>query len=70
MKILVTGAAGQLGTVVCRYLLEQPHVEQVIGGDLRPLQLSDDRLRFESLDIRDGEVPSIAAGWFPPRTRR
>ena len=55
MRVLVTGAAGQLGTVVCQRLLDRPEVEEVVGTDLRPLQISDDRLRFEALDVRDGD---------------
>jgi nucleoside-diphosphate-sugar epimerase len=78
MKVLVTGATGRLGTVVCKELLQRGH--DVLGTDQRfaadlgvPLELADLRQSeaiYPLLTGRDalvhlGNIPSLSAGPSP-----
>ncbi len=78
MKVLVTGASGRLGTLVCRELFQRRH--DVLGTDQRaaaelavPLQLADLRQAqaiYPLLEGREalvhlGNIPSLGAGLSP-----
>jgi UDP-glucose 4-epimerase len=56
MKIVVTGGAGQLGTLVLRRLLANRKVKRVVSIDLRPPILPLGRLEHVAADIRDPEI--------------
>ena len=49
--ILVTGANGQIGTVLTQALRDTYGDEQVIATDIRPLQHEDPN--FQTLDVLD-----------------
>lgn len=56
-KILVTGAAGQLGSELTQSLTEIYGAEAVIASDVNSLQRSKfDYCRFETLDVTDKEA--------------
>src|SRR3954451_18136308 len=78
MKVLVTGATGQLGTLVCKELSQSGH--DVLGTDQRfaaglgvPLQLADLRqahavyplLQGCQALVHLGNIPSLGAGPSP-----
>ena len=53
-KVLVTGAAGYLGSLLLPRLLEHPLVERVVGVDRLPLGVAfHPKLRWLNSDIRD-----------------
>ena len=52
-RILITGAAGYIGSRLARFLAEKPEVEHVAGVDVRvPLSLPD-KFAFAEHDVRD-----------------
>jgi nucleoside-diphosphate-sugar epimerase len=78
MKVLVTGASGRLGAVVCKQLLERGH--DVVGTDQRfnkelgvPLRIADLRdsqvlsglLEGREAVVHLGNIPSLASGSSP-----
>jgi nucleoside-diphosphate-sugar epimerase len=78
MKVLVTGASGRLGSVVCKALLERGHdvlgTDQRFGKGLgvpqRVADLRDAQVLYGLLEGRDavvhlGNIPSLAAGPTP-----
>ena len=50
--ILVTGAGGQIGTVLAKALRKKHGVDQVLTTDIRPDELAGQF--FELLDVTDG----------------
>jgi len=50
-KILITGAGGQIGTVLTQHLADKYGAENVIPTDLR--QIDDEKYHWESLDVVD-----------------
>lgn len=57
MKIVVTGATGNVGTSVLRALEDDPAVTEVVGLARRKPELTLPKVRFEQVDIvRDGLV--------------
>lgn len=78
MKVLVTGASGRLGSVVCKRLFEHGHdvlgTDQKFGKDLgvaqRVADLRDAPAAYELLEGREalvhlGNIPNLAAGPTP-----
>jgi UDP-glucose 4-epimerase len=54
----ITGCAGYLGTRLTRWLLAADPRHRVLGFDVRPPAVTDPRLEFHRLDVRD---PGLAA---------
>jgi UDP-glucose 4-epimerase len=62
MRVLVTGAANRLGTVLATELLSDPAVEAVIGVDTRPPDLPhDDRRVHVEADLRSPDLARLLA---------
>jgi UDP-glucose 4-epimerase len=49
----ITGSSGYVGTRMTRWLLDADPAHRVIGFDVRPPRISDERLEFHQLDVRD-----------------
>lgn len=62
MKVVVTGAAGQLGTLVLVRLVADPAVREVVCVDLRPPRLHSAKIKYRAIDIRDAELAKVCAG--------
>src|SRR5215813_9498740 len=56
MNIVVTGGAGQLGTLVLRRLLANRKVKRVVSLDRRPPMFPLGRLVHVDADIRDPDI--------------
>lgn len=56
MKIAVTGASGELGTLVLRRLAALPEVEEIVALDLRPPMVASPKIRAFQADVRDPEI--------------
>lgn len=59
MRIAVTGAAGYVGGCLLRRLLNEQDVEQIIGIDVRPIEIGGENLTTCTMDVQDpglGEV--------------
>ena len=78
MKVLVTGAAGRLGSVVCKELLRRGHdvlatdqrASTELGAPFKPADLRDSLAVFPLLEGRDavvhlGNIPSLDVGSSP-----
>jgi nucleoside-diphosphate-sugar epimerase len=70
MKVLVTGAAGELGSVVCQELVQRGH--EVLATDQRfvdglpaALRLADLRLRFAVYPLLEGKDAVVHLGNHP-----
>jgi Nucleoside-diphosphate-sugar epimerases len=70
VKVLVTGAAGQLGSVVCQELVQRGH--EVLATDKRfvdglpaPLRLADLRLAFAVYPLLEGKDAVVHLGNHP-----
>ena len=57
-RVLVTGAAGYIGKLVTRALLESSQVEEVLATDVQeqPLDLQSPKLDYRVLDIRSSRL--------------
>jgi UDP-glucose 4-epimerase len=62
MKIAVTGAAGQLGTVVLRRLAAERGIDQILSLDLRPPAVASPRLTHVRADVRDPNLDDVLRG--------
>lgn len=62
MRVVVTGATGNVGTSVVRSLAHDPGVDQIIAVARRPPQRSLERAQFASADIRTADLESLFAG--------
>lgn len=65
MKVLVTGGAGYLGSVVTHHLLKQRHVVRVLdsllhGGSTLPLVTDDPSFEFVQGDVRSADTVNKA----------
>ena len=56
-RIAVTGGSGHFGSSVIELLLADPAIESVVCLDVRPPELTHDKLEFVQADVRDG--PSL-----------
>ena len=50
--VAVTGASGYLGALLVRKLLEEPGIERVVGVDVRPAAVRDERCAHFQQDVR------------------
>ena len=62
MKIVVTGATGNVGTSVVRALCGDPGVERVLGLARRPGGFELDKLDWARADIRSDDLAALFAG--------
>ena len=62
MKVVVTGATGNVGTAVLRALLADPDVDQVVGVARRPPIRSLSPAEFVSADVSTDRLEPIFAG--------
>ncbi len=62
MRVAVTGAAGQLGTLVLRRLIDDRTVKGVIALDLRPPLLVAGKLTVVQADVRDPDFARHLGG--------
>jgi nucleoside-diphosphate-sugar epimerase len=60
MRVVVTGATGNVGTALLRTLAEEPAVEEIVGIARRRPQLELPKTRFETADVsRDALAPLL-----------
>src|SRR5262249_33975557 len=57
----ITGASGYIGTRMTRYLLDADPENRVLGLDARPPRVTDPRLSFHTLDVRDKRMAALLA---------
>jgi UDP-glucose 4-epimerase len=57
----ITGASGYIGTRMTRHLLDADPENRVLGFDVRPPRVTDPRLTFHSLDVRDERLRDLLA---------
>lgn len=62
MKVVVTGAAGQLGTLMLSRLIADPEIKEVVCVDLRPPRLASAKIRSWRVDVRSQELSTVFAG--------
>jgi UDP-glucose 4-epimerase len=62
MKIVITGATGNVGTSVLEALADEQRVGEIIGIARRVPERSFPRTRFLAADIREADLESIFAG--------
>jgi UDP-glucose 4-epimerase len=62
MKIVVTGATGNVGTSVVRALAADTRVTEIVGVARRLPRWTQPKTRWVSADIRDADLESIFAG--------
>jgi nucleoside-diphosphate-sugar epimerase/putative sterol carrier protein len=62
MKVAVTGASGQLGTVMLRRLAADRAIKSIVALDLRPPVVASSKVRFVRADIRDPAIGDHFAG--------
>jgi nucleoside-diphosphate-sugar epimerase len=56
MRVVVTGSAGQLGTVVLRKLIDDRKIKKVVSLDRRPPYLASGKLETVLADVRDADL--------------
>lgn len=62
MRVVVTGGAGQLGTLVVRRLCNEPDVAHVVCIDRRRPSVASSKLSFVQCDVRDPGIRRHFAG--------
>ena len=62
MKIVVTGGAGQLGTILLRRLAADRTVKSLVSLDIRPPIAVSPKLRYVPADVRDARIEREMAG--------
>jgi UDP-glucose 4-epimerase len=58
----ITGSSGYIGTRLTRRLLDADPANRVLGFDVRPPRVSDPRLEFHDLDVRDPRLADRLEG--------
>lgn len=56
MKVVVTGAAGQLGSLVLERLVAHPGIEQILALDLVPPRIPGSNIEYRMVDLKDPGV--------------
>ena len=62
MKVVITGAAGQLGTHVLMRLIADPKIREIVCIDLKKPRLKSAKLRIAQYDIRDSRIQHAMMG--------
>jgi nucleoside-diphosphate-sugar epimerase len=62
MRIVVTGASGNVGTAVVRSLVDDPAVESVVGVCRRPHDWSPPRTEWVWRDVAEGDLGPVFRG--------
>jgi nucleoside-diphosphate-sugar epimerase len=62
MRIVVTGGAGQLGTVALRRLAADREVESIVCVDLRPPMIASRKIEIVQADIRSAQMRQAMSG--------
>jgi len=62
MKVLITGATGNVGTSVLRALADEPQVEEILAIARRPPAADFPRTRFLAADILEADLEAQFAG--------
>ncbi len=62
MKIVVTGASGNMGTAVLRELGRDPGVESILGLARRPGELELPKVTWRAADVLDAPLEELFAG--------
>jgi UDP-glucose 4-epimerase len=62
MRVVITGATGNVGTSLIAALAEEPAIEEIVAIARRPADLGDPRVRFVAADIVTADLASAFAG--------
>lgn len=62
MRVIVSGSAGRLASVLIPHLLAKPWIESIDGIDRRPADYGDARYAHHRLDVRDAAAGELLAG--------
>ncbi len=62
MRIVVTGASGNVGTPLVRQLLAHERITSVVGIARRPPQDDDSRIEWHALDIAEDDLTEVVRG--------
>ncbi len=62
MKIVVTGAAGYIASLLIPELLNLSEVEKVTGVDIKQPDFTHTRFTFRKIDVRDPEISKVFSG--------
>lgn len=62
MRIVVTGASGDVGTALLRRLITEPWVDTIVAVSRSPLRVSDPRIETVALDLATDPVEPVFAG--------
>jgi nucleoside-diphosphate-sugar epimerase len=62
MRIVVTGATGNVGTSVLAALREDPAVEEVVAIARRPAGIAEPRVRFVTADVAHDDLDALFRG--------
>jgi len=62
VKVIVTGATGNVGTSVIRALSADPDVGEIVALARRPPQRTLERARFHAVDVAAGDLTSVFTG--------
>jgi UDP-glucose 4-epimerase len=62
MRVVVTGATGNVGTSVVQSLLADPAVDELLAIARRPASFSNPRVRFAAADVLRADLDALFAG--------
>ncbi|HMJ03384.1 MAG TPA: NAD-dependent epimerase/dehydratase family protein [Conexibacter sp.] len=62
MRVVITGATGNVGTSVLAALADEPAVEEIVAVARRPAKFGDSRVRMVAADITNVDLEPILAG--------
>lgn len=62
MRVVVTGASGDFGTVLLRRLVTEQWVRSIVAVARSPLRVSDERIETVALDLASDPVEPVLAG--------
>jgi UDP-glucose 4-epimerase len=62
VKVVVTGGAGQLGTVILRRLVRERSVREIVSLDVRPPVVASGKVSHVIADVRDPSIEELFRG--------